>query len=382
MQNIIKEDKSMAKENFLYMKVYTDLKRKMEEGEFLPGEKLPGEEELKEKYQVSVITIKHAIQMLAKENLVRRIPGKGSFVTGEEERREKMNRYEDLEMEKTSVGQEKLVGVILEYAMPSYGIELMFELDKALQEAGYRMILRFTYTDREREIEEIEFLTSLGICGLIIFPCHGFYYNTALLKLVIEGFPVVVLDKKMEGISVPSIRTDNKEGVFRLVEYLKRQGRSKIGIVTVGDTGAVTLKERRKAFQACIQQFHLPVMEECILPEDSYGLIKNRPDENYVLFIMEYLKKYGRSLDGVVCTEYGLLLAFLEAVKRLGEKGFDNILPCCFDEVYLVPGGAHYAHIKQNEIAMAKKAVEVLRAQICREKIKNKEIKIPGILRE
>ncbi len=55
----------MAKEKFLYMKVYTDLKQKIEEGKFLPGEKFPGEEELKEKYQVSVITIKHAIQMLA-----------------------------------------------------------------------------------------------------------------------------------------------------------------------------------------------------------------------------------------------------------------------------------------------------------------------------
>lgn len=372
----------MAKENFLYMKVYMDLKRKIEEGEILPGEKLPGEEELKEEYQVSVITIKHAIQMLAKENLVRRIPGKGSFVMNREEWKDECVSSEVSEIMKTPEKKEKLVGVILEYAMPSYGIELMFELDKALREAGYKMILRFTYTEREREIEEIEFLTSLGICGLIILPCHGFYYNTALLKLVIEGFPVVVLDKKMEGISVPSIRTDNREGIFQLVEYLKRQGRSKIGIVTVSDIGAVTLKERRKAFGACIQQFRLPVMEECILPEASYGIIKSKPDENYVLFIMEYLKKCGRSLDGVVCTEYGLLLAFLEAVKRLGEKCFDHILPCCFDEVYLAPGGKRYAHIKQNEVAMAKKAVEVLEAQIRREKIKNKEIKIPGIFRE
>ena len=31
-------------------------------------------------------------------------------------------------------------------------------------------------------------------------PCHGLYYNTAILKLVIEEFPMVLIDKKMEGI--------------------------------------------------------------------------------------------------------------------------------------------------------------------------------------
>lgn len=374
----------MAKEKFLYMKVYTDLKQKIEEGKFLPGEKFPGEEELKEKYQVSVITIKHAIQMLVEEGYVNRIPGKGSFVTEKEERGKAggFGKKKEEVSERQSHAQEKLIGVILEYAMESYGLQLMYELDRALRDAGYKMILRFTYTDREKEMEEIEFLTSLGISGLIILPCHGFYYNTALLKLVIEGFPMVVLDKKMEGISVPSIRTDNKDGVYRLVEYLKNQGKSRIGIITVSETGAVTLKERRKAFAQCIEEFRLPVMKECILPEASYGIIKNKPDENYVMAIMEYLKKYGQSLDGVVCMEYGLLLAFLEAAKRLGKESFGNILPCCFDKVYLAPGGVHYAHIKQNETSMANKAVEVLEAQIRGEKIENNEIKIPGIFRE
>lgn len=370
----------MAKENFLYMKVYTDLKRKIEEGELLPEDKLPGEEELKDTYQVSVITIKHAIQMLAKENLVRRIPGKGSFVMNREEWKDECVSSEVSEIMKTPEKKEKLVGVILEYAMPSYGLELMFELDRALRETGYKMILRFTYMDREREIEEIEFLTSLGICGLIILPCHGFYYNTALLKLVIEDFPVVVLDKKMEGISVPSIRTDNKDAVFRLIEYLKRQGRTKIGIITVSETGAITLKERRKAFQQCIEQFRLPVMEECVLPESLYRIIKNKPNESYVQFILEYLKRCGKILDGVICMEYELLLAFLEAKKRLKKELLLDIEPCCFDEVYLIPDGKRYVHIKQNESLMAEKSVEVLINQIEGKRIDNKEIKVPGIL--
>ena len=223
---------------------------------------------------------------------------------------------------------------------------------------------------------------SMGINGLIILPCHGSYYNMAILKLVIEGFPVVVLDKKMEGIKVPSIRTDNTDAVYRLVDCLKEQGRTRIGMITVEDKGTVTLMERRKAFGERIEQLRLPDMEACILPEVSYILVKRKPIEDYVVEIEGYLRKCGRNLDGVICMEYGLLLAFLEAVRRIGKERYTHILPCSVDDVYLVPGGSRYTHVKQDEASMARKAVEILTAQITGEKIEQDEIKIPGIFRE
>lgn len=371
----------MPKDEFLYKKVYSDLKVKMESGQLPPGSKLPGEEELREKYQVSVITIKRALSILANENLIRRIPGKGSFVMPEKGK----TQQQEIRQQETNTVQKKdakLIGVILEYAMPSFGINLMYELDKAAMSAGYRLCIRFSYADRERETQEIEFLMSLGIEGLIILPCHGSYYNMAILKLVIDSFPVVVLDKKMEGIKVPSIRTDNTDTVYRLVDYLKDEGRTRIGIITVDDMGTVTLMERRKAFRERIEQLKLPVMEECVLPEVSYMIVKRKPIEDYVVRIEDYLKRHGRNLDGVVCMEYGVLLAFLEAVKRAGGDRFSHILPCSVDDVYLVPGGSQYTHVKQDEAAMAKTAVDVLMKQIAGEIIEQDEIKIPGIFRE
>lgn len=367
----------MVKKDFLYKKVYLDLKAKMEEGFFSPGAKLPGEGELSEEYQVSIITVKRALQILAEEGMIRRVPGKGSFI--KEKSDVEMVAQEKEKIEKVYPKQQKLIGVILEYAMPSFGMELMFELDKAALAAGYKVCVRFSYGDRERETEEIDFLMSMGIAGLVILPCHGSYYNMAILKLVMDGFSVVVLDKKMEGIQVPSIRTDNTDAVYRLVDYLKAMGKTRIGIITVDDMGTVTLLERRMAFRERINQLRLPVMEECILPEISYTLIKRKPVEDYVVQIESYLKKSGRNLDGVVCMEYGTLLAFLEAVRRTGDEGFSQILPCSVDDVYLVPGGSCYAHVKQDEVSMAKKAIEILMMQIDGEEIQKAEVKIPGI---
>lgn len=371
----------MSKDQFLYMKVYEDLKNKIEKGELAPGSRMQSNEELCRSYEVSAITVKRAMQMLVGENLIRRIPRKGSFVTEESDRQKKSSEpYGADGYRSFSEKNQNLIGVILEYAMPSFGINLMFELDKAIKAQGYRMLLRFSYADRDREIEEIEFLMSMGIQGLIILPCHGFYYNTLLLKLVFEGFPVVVLDKKMEGIQVPCIRTDNTDAVFRLVDYLYEKGERRIGMITVDDAGTITLKERKKAFRERISQLNLPVLEECVLPQTSYGIIKREPIEDYVIRIASYLKRCGHHLDAVICMEFGNLLAYIEAAKRV-EGGTSNIRACCIDGIYFVPGGSDYVHIEQNETALANRAMEVLWEQMEGKTVEQGEIKIPGILR-
>ena len=56
-----------------------------EKGIYSPGSKLPSEKELMEQYNVSRITSKKALEMLADRNIIVRMPGKGSFVLEENE---------------------------------------------------------------------------------------------------------------------------------------------------------------------------------------------------------------------------------------------------------------------------------------------------------
>ena len=74
----------MEKE-LLYKKIYDDLLEAIEKGIYPPGSKLPSEKELMEQYNVSRITSKKALEMLADRNIIVRMPGKGSFVLEENE---------------------------------------------------------------------------------------------------------------------------------------------------------------------------------------------------------------------------------------------------------------------------------------------------------
>jgi GntR family transcriptional regulator len=77
----------MAGKNFQYEKIpiyyqlENILREKILSGEFAEGEQLPPETELIRQYNVSRITVRHALDLLAQEGLVKRIRGRGTFVT-------------------------------------------------------------------------------------------------------------------------------------------------------------------------------------------------------------------------------------------------------------------------------------------------------------
>jgi GntR family transcriptional regulator len=72
----------------LYLQVADALRRRIEQGEWLPGGKILTLEQLEEEFQVARVTVRQAVDVLQVEGLVRRRQGKGTFVSeGIEEKR-------------------------------------------------------------------------------------------------------------------------------------------------------------------------------------------------------------------------------------------------------------------------------------------------------
>ena len=64
----------------IYVKIYQDLRGKITSGRFLPGEQLPSENNLRNKFSVSRQTVQHVFALLTNEGLVYRRQGLGTFV--------------------------------------------------------------------------------------------------------------------------------------------------------------------------------------------------------------------------------------------------------------------------------------------------------------
>jgi GntR family transcriptional regulator len=64
----------------LHHQVYVDLRAALDAGEWDPGDRMPSERELAVRYGCSVITIRHALGELAREQRVKRTRGRGTYV--------------------------------------------------------------------------------------------------------------------------------------------------------------------------------------------------------------------------------------------------------------------------------------------------------------
>lgn len=366
----------MKKEQFLYQRVYTELKEKILKGELKEGQCLPVAAELAKEYHVSSITINHALDALKKEGYVNRIKGKGSFAMLPKE--DSTEIAENLSHGSMSiVKKRKMLGLVLEHVSSCFGLDIMYALDVLAAEAGYHLQIRFSYGKRAKETEEIEYLRELGVDGLIVMPCHGPYYNTEILKLIVDGFPAVLIDKTLEGIPISSVRTDNRLAMKQLVDYLVKKGRRRIGFITILGNETSSVRERREGFFSAIEDAGLSHMPECCL-EESGELEIYSDDFNFIhRESMEAYLEENKDLDAVVCAEYGVTRCLDNSKDRR------QIEICCVDEDYLSPGGPYFTHIRQNERGIAAEAMAVLLQQIDKDESYHQTDKlVEGLFRE
>ena len=67
----------------LYYQIMRDLKEQIIAGKLAPGHQLPSEAELTQRFAVSRVVVRQALQILDEQGLIRRVKGKGTFVSEE-----------------------------------------------------------------------------------------------------------------------------------------------------------------------------------------------------------------------------------------------------------------------------------------------------------
>ncbi|WP_306188843.1 GntR family transcriptional regulator [Streptomyces sp. MK5] len=74
-----------------YEKVSEDVRRRIESGEYSPGDRLPAETALAAEYKVSLPTMRQALAALQTEGLIEKRHGRGNFVRKQRQRAERSN---------------------------------------------------------------------------------------------------------------------------------------------------------------------------------------------------------------------------------------------------------------------------------------------------
>lgn len=335
-----------------YQKIYEDIKSKILNNDFKVGDQLPTEKDFIVKYDVSRITTKRAMDLLVNEDFIERIPGKGTFV---------INR-EVIENENLNINLPKQKHLLLGYVVSgiddNHGLELLTEIERSASELSINIIVKQTHNDVDKEKEAIKLLLKQGVEGLIIFPVTEKYYNEDIVKLNLDQFPHILVDRYLKGFTTTTVSSDNKDLSIIGVQHLFDHHHEHIALLTPPYKNNSALEDRVKGFINAFEQRGLLVNRKLwiegilsSLPQFQDELVKKDIQVIKDLLIAQ------PNITAIFATQYSTALLAKEAILSLNKRIPEDISIICYDAPLNSIGSVVFTHLKQDTHKMAEELI-------------------------
>ncbi|KAB8127032.1 GntR family transcriptional regulator [Gracilibacillus oryzae] len=335
----------------LYEQVYESLKEEIISAKYKIGDKIPSENELAEAFQVSRITSKKALEMLVNEGFVYRQRGKGTFVAKQRSDNKGINH--SLKMEKP------LFGLIITSFTDSFGSGLIHYIEEESDGKCF-IVLKRSQGDPEREERIVKELLDYGVDGLIIYPAHSEHYSSEILKMVVNKFPLVLIDRIFKGLGATSVATDNQEAALKGVNYLFEIGHEQIGVLMPVDYEMTSIEDRLTGIVNAYADKQVKVNRDlwCYHIKSTLPIPKATGEED-VEVIKEHIRTNPK-MTALFALEYNIAILAKTAVEQLGMKVPEDMSIICFDSPPQYDLEWRFTHLKQNEEELGRVAINRL----------------------
>jgi len=164
-----------------------------------------------------------------------------------------------LKQKKTS-----MVGIIVATVTSEFTTEIIRSIEDECTQNGIQLIICNAEDDFEKERQYINTLVARQIDGLITLP--NAENKEVYLELIKHDYPLVFLDRKIDGVNVPTILFDNIEASRSAVEHFVKHGHNRIAILTkpMGKHFITTRFERVDGYKKGLKEFGIEVNKEFI----------------------------------------------------------------------------------------------------------------------
>lgn len=341
----------------LYQELYYKLREKIEGGEYAVGSRLPSEKEISEENGVSRITSKHALEQLVNEGFIKRFPGKGTFVQSATGNIQLQPMAPVMASSSGSGSSQKLIGVVMEGLSADFGGEVLLGIERKCAELGYSAIIKFSRGDEERENACINELIAAGAKGIVLMCVYKEVYSPAIMKLSLEGFPMVFMDRCLKGLPIPFVGTDHLEASRQLTNALLEQGHTHLALAMFDESHNTSSAEDRTNgyVESCLKHNLLCSSQRIFINrENIYHAVPEERAEN-VRKVRAFLQENPET-TAIVALSARVGMIVLEAVEGTNVKvvaGFDGP-----QNAFQTP--CELMYVVQNQMLMGSTACEQL----------------------
>ena len=318
---------------------------------------------------MSRITIKQALTALVDDGIVYRIQGKGTFVSLE-------SNGEPVVF--AAGGDAVRAGTnLIAYLCPrlhnAYMATLLNEIEGLVEDKGYHLIFVRTHEDQETEKVKLREMRKLGVRGMIIYPVDGESHNEEILRLHLESFPIVVIDRYLRGIETNRVFSDNIFGAFQATDYLLTLGHRNIAIVSSISSGTTSIEDRLAGYEKAFAERSLQVN-----PDHCLFTLSTSDEENKAV-ITDYLKTHPE-ITAVLAVNSTLGLQVVASSYELGRRIPEDLSVVFFDLSEKLSFKPTY--IQQRGEDLAREGVRLLLDSIDDPRTKGVKVELPTRLVE
>ncbi len=320
----------------LHQVVYQGLMQNIRTGVWRVGDLLPTEQALSQQYSVSRITVRHALSQLAEEGYIRRVQGKGSVVT-------------------EPPGQTPVLGLALSNFDDLFGSNIVKGVLYQVEKMGYLVMVRSLYATAAQEGEALRTMVQAGVQGIIHMPLYDAMRYTDELMRVSDQVPMVFVDRRVLGIDVPLVCTDNAGGVRTLCYTLRENGYRRIAFVS-SNPDSTAVGERLKGFlEACGNDSRRLTYTQVrsMLPE-----MDSEESEAYDVDQIARFLTQNQPIEAVVAHTWYVAKYVEKALGKMGLRVPQDCAVVCFDQPTNLTGDCHFAHMRQDEFYIGVTAVK------------------------
>ncbi|MCM3038424.1 GntR family transcriptional regulator [Paenibacillus motobuensis] len=303
----------------LYQHIVNTLKARIASGELQPGDQLPTEAELSKEFKVSRITSKRALTELENANLIYRVQGKGSFVHADLPPLRPLPR----------IGKEIL------FILPFTHNPGLGDYEKGINEylatTDYTLNIQSNTVIGQRRLLETALHNNNS--GLIIYPVSSSEDLGILYQYYQSKFPLVTMDKIIDGISFPYVVSDNFDGGYRACKHLIDNNHKRIAFLTPSRIEkSSSIRERYFGYLQALYDNGLIDYSVNDLTERYLSHEGGDGKEYYRAFIQAVMDN---GITGIVAENDLIAIEIMQIAKDIGLSIPDDFSIVGFDNIHL-----------------------------------------------
>jgi LacI family kdg operon repressor len=169
-------------------------------------------------------------------------------------------------------GRTRLIGVLLADLQNPFSVALIQGIEAACRECGLMPMICNAGNEVELENRYLDLLRTYRAEGLLVNPVG---LPESALRNVVEGdIPVVLMDRKVDGIACDSVGLDNTAASKQLVTHLAASGFQAVAFVSEAWSSISSRRERETTVMSEARLHGMAVSSLEIDREDAYSIAR------------------------------------------------------------------------------------------------------------